>query len=191
MVSVNINDVNLANYDKCNTGLVKPNVTLYRNETTYVKLWTDAHLDPHTLMVGLSTSWCGYDQLTTQTVGFIRPDICPCFIDTIHDGNRCCGYITHAGEPLTNPLNQLKFLMHLATVSIDIGYCLPDMHAGNLITYNGQPSIIDLDVLPADIASYHSLTCQEQAAWVREVSQSDTFAGNQSTYLSLVLNSMR
>lgn len=140
---------------------------VYSTGDTFVKLWPVEYLNPHQILDGLSTAWCGLNSLASYDVGLITTETCPCFNDLVFDGDVCCGYILHTGQPIRNqPIKTFQFLRQLAQHSINIGYAYTDITSSNIVDYRGQISLIDIGISPIRLNAQKTLTHQERPLWL-------------------------
>jgi len=137
---------------------------------------------------GLNLVWQGTEQMAIEKVGLLSTDIIPAFYKFIYHNDQCCGYIMHRGTLIEktsrSSIDYLKFLKLLVDKSIECGWAIPSVGKHNIIEYNGQLSLIDLDFNPIKLKHNYSLNEFEMKLWENE------FHSDDHLYLKMIKNKL-
>ncbi len=155
---------------------------LYKQHGVYYKIWNYKNSSFY-MVDGLDRLWQGNRSMSSIDYGLIDTVTCSALIETLHseDGS-CTGYTMREGRVIDDSHPQfLEFVEVLVNRSIEVGYGMFDIHAGNIIELDGKLSLIDVDFHPIKLDPLKKFTDSELKCWYR------TFGDDLTTeYFSLL-----
>jgi hypothetical protein len=172
-----------------------PKPTIYYDDKFYYKIINNISCDHRTslgyyILDGLDWKWLGMNEMSIKHTNLITKETIPAFHEFIYDGDICCGYSTHRGEPMkvynSNTFEYMKFLTYIKKLvdhSIECGWGYVSLDSNNIIEYNGEFSFIDLDFAPIKLNHGFSFNSIEQKVWENEF-RSDIYFKMLSTRLN-------
>lgn len=157
-----------------------PKPALYSSDEFYYKIIHN--ISPYSrsspgyyILDGLNLVWAGCNDIAANGIGLITAESVPAFKDFIYDGDMCCGYVMHRGQPLAGHnmtreeyVRYLAFINKLSDLSVKCGYGFSSTNLDNIIDFNGELSLIDLDFSPIKLMHGHTFTDYENKVWENE-----------------------
>jgi hypothetical protein len=145
---------------------------VFLKDQIYYKIW-DFYCPALYEQVGLDFIWCGAKTPAAILRGLITYETCCVFKELLHNKGMCVGYSMYAGNHIKEKDEKYyQFIKKLVDVSVKTGYFFYDVKLENIVEYQGQLSLIDIDFSPIKIHHNKELSTPDYERWVCTIGNS-------------------